>query len=195
MLTEVPMLLVPTVLAALRARRSVFHSEADFQHALAWEIHHQNPQVSVRLERPILLHDRPIYLDLHVTEGSLLVAIELKYKTRPLDVTVDGEAFHLLGHAAQDLGRYDFLKDVQRLEAVVLDHPNTIGYAILLTNDSTYWGPPHNAGSIDAAFRLTEGRTVHGTLAWVSSASPGTTRGREQPIVLHGTYPIHWDVY
>jgi hypothetical protein len=34
----------------LRQHRPVFHSEADFQHALAWTAHQSNPSLRVRLE-------------------------------------------------------------------------------------------------------------------------------------------------
>lgn len=41
---------LPPVMSALAKDRPVFHSEADFQHALAWEIHRRWPETSVRLE-------------------------------------------------------------------------------------------------------------------------------------------------
>jgi hypothetical protein len=44
---------VSAVLTALAKQRPIFHSEADFQHAIAWEIHKHLPRASVRLERPI----------------------------------------------------------------------------------------------------------------------------------------------
>ena len=42
------------VLRSLSCQRPIFHSEADFQHALAWLIHLQHPDAIVRLEyRPL----------------------------------------------------------------------------------------------------------------------------------------------
>jgi hypothetical protein len=38
------------ILGALALKRPIFHSEADFQHAVAWEIHSRRPELSVRLE-------------------------------------------------------------------------------------------------------------------------------------------------
>jgi len=38
------------VLTVLAERRPVVHSEADFQHALAWEAHRLDPDLRVRLE-------------------------------------------------------------------------------------------------------------------------------------------------
>jgi hypothetical protein len=40
---------------------------------------------------------------------------------------------------AQDLGRYDFIKDIGRVENIVTDRaPRASGYVILLTNDPSY---------------------------------------------------------
>ena len=44
------MLDIHGLMSKLRKRRPIFHSEADFQHALAWEIHLANPSHQVRLE-------------------------------------------------------------------------------------------------------------------------------------------------
>ena len=38
------------------------------------------------------------------------------------------------------------------------------------------------------------GRVVGGTLAW-QGAGAGTTRGREDPVALHGTYKLEWCPY
>ena len=75
---------------ALSASRPVFHSEADFQHALAWLIHQQSPESNIRLEyRPPWLDVRA-YLDILIEDAAGMHAIELKYKTRRASVTVRG---------------------------------------------------------------------------------------------------------
>ena len=43
---------IAAVMDTLRAKRTVFHSEADFQFALSWEIQLHYPDASVRLEYP-----------------------------------------------------------------------------------------------------------------------------------------------
>ncbi len=50
------------VLNTLATQRRVFHSEADFQHALAWEIHRRLPHAAIRLEYPISVLNNLIYL-------------------------------------------------------------------------------------------------------------------------------------
>jgi len=179
----------------LARKRPIFHSEADFQHALAWELHSQLPESEVRLELPIESSGNALHLDLWLSAPGRAVAIELKYKTRSLSVKLNGESFSLKSHSAQDVGRYDFLRDIQRIERIVSSHPGTRGYAILLTNDSSYWKPSSDIKTVDGAFRLHEGRSVEGTLAWGSNAAPGTIRSREKPITLVGTYKIIWKEY
>ncbi len=190
------MINISQVLTSLASQRPVFHSEADFQHAFAWEIHRQLPAASIRLEFPLQLQGNSIHLDIWATQKKLALAVELKYKTRALSVRVGDEKFTLTDQSAQDLGRYDFMKDTQRLEKIVArPSPNTVGYAILLTNDSAYWARSRNSQTVDADFRIEEGRIVHGELKWGAGASEGTKRGREKPLRLSGHYNTTWVDY
>ena len=181
------------IIDRLSSLRPIFNMEKDFQLALGWEIQKKFPDWSVRFEhKPTNLKDR-IFVDLWI-KGDQTSAIELKYKTRKLDVNVKGESFNLLDQAAQDLGRYDFLKDVERLENIVSTHNNVKGYAVILTNDSAYWKSP-TTETVDAEFRMHEGRILNGELAWGTEAGAGTMRKREKPIKLTGTYKLSWKDY
>jgi len=179
----------------LASERVIFHSEADLQHALAWQIHLGWPKYSIRLEfKPPEIKER-LYLDIWAADKDEKLAIELKYKTRRLHVKVGDEVFHLLDQSAQDIARYDFLKDVHRLEQIVYGSNDVVGYAIFLTNDSAYWKLPINRRTIDADFRIHENRVVTGELQWEQSASKGTMRGREEPIPIKGVYNLNWQDY
>ncbi len=180
------------VMMNLAKRRLIFYSEADFQFALAWHIHEMMPDCQVRLEfKPF--PDERMYLDIWLpTEET---AIELKYLTRAIDTECDGERFVLRDQAAQDISRYDFLKDIQRLERVVSEDRAKAGCAVLLTNDQGYWNPPSSINTIDASFRLYEGREITGELAWSDRAGSGTTKNREEPIFLKGRYKLSWRDY
>jgi hypothetical protein len=186
---------ITDVLATLAQQRSIFHSEADFQHALAWELHNQLPNAAIRLELPVAHRNKLLHVDIWIVQNEQILALELKYKTRALVLPIGDETFKLLNQSAQDFGRYDFIKDLQRLELLLADRRQAIGYAILLTNDSSYWTPPRDAGSIDADFRVPDGRMLHGVLQWKAHASVGTMRGREAPLEISGTYPLRWDEY
>ena len=189
------MFTINDLLTGLAEGRKVFHSEADFQHALAWHIHHAMPESQVRLEVDVMQveHQRrslDIWLPL---EG---IAIELKYKTRGLELERVDESFVLRDQSAQDQGRYDFLRDIQRVEFLRSEREQCkAGYAVLLTNDSSYWKAPTDRDTVDADFRLHEGRTISGTLAWSDRASPGTVSGRKSPIQIRGSYRLHWQEY
>jgi len=186
---------IPKIMSSLTVIRPVFQSEADFQHALAWEIHRGLPEAQVRLEVPVASVDAQMHIDVWVKHENKLYAIELKYKTRALSVQVGEEQFLLKDQSAQTIGRYDFIKDVQRLERVLTLKANTIGYAILLTNDSAYWVHPRGNRTVDADFRLHEGRSLGGLLQWGEDASAGTKHHREDPLTLAGTYPVRWVDY
>jgi len=183
------------ILSTLALKRPLFHSEADFKHALAWEIQTHYPDAKIRLEyRPATI-DGKMYVDVWVELHSQITAIELKYKTRPLDAGHGGEAFRLLGQGAQDQARYDFLLDVHRLERVVAAYPRSVGAAIFLTNDRGYWVAPRALQSVDAAFRLHEGRSLEGELAWGAAAAAGTKSGRDGSITLAAKYGVAWAEY
>ena len=84
------------LMRGLAETRPVFHSEADFQFALAWRIREETGQ-DVRLEFPPFPGEG-MYLDLWVPDIG--TAVELKYVTREHTVAVDGESFSLRNHAA-----------------------------------------------------------------------------------------------
>lgn len=189
------MLDVVETMQKLSGERPVFHSEADFQHALAWQIHLQSPESRIRLEYPLSVDYEELgRLDLMLFEAEREVAFELKYKKAPFFAPLQREIFLLRADSAQDIGRYNFLRDVQRLEKAVSERRNAAGYAILLTNDSLYWKPSPRE-TISDSFRLTEGRKIAGTSSWAAKAGKGTTKGRESPVSLKGIYECVWRDY
>lgn len=182
------------IMSQLAGNRPVFHAEADFQHALAWKLHEVLPDASIRLEyRPF--KDERLYTDIWVRTQSDSIAIELKYLTRRLSAHVNGESFNLSDQAAQDISRYDFVKDIVRLERVVDAGHAAVGYAVLLTNDRGYWRSSTRSMTVDAAFRIHEGRMLTGTSRWSATAGPGTTRGRDHPLNVRSTYTLQWTNY
>jgi hypothetical protein len=89
------------------------------------------PQRPVKLSRV----GKPFHVDIWVERNGEVLAIELKYKTKALQTSERGEEFVLQNHSAQDIARYDFIKDVWRVETIVANYTHASGYAILLTND------------------------------------------------------------
>lgn len=178
----------------LAADRPVFHSEADFQHALAWRIQVARPDATIRLEVPAFDSSRN-RLDLRVGLPKGSIAIELKYwQARLTWKGADGEMFRLIDQSARDMHRAAFTKDVMRIELLVMQDPTVEGWVVALTNEPAYWNPGRDAASSDAAFRLHEGREFGGRLAWRTGTSPTTTKGTEA-IALRGIYRADWHDY
>ena len=124
------------------------------------------------------------------------IAIELKCKTRGLELEQEDESFALRSQSAQDQGRYDFLRDIQRLELMRSKVEQCrAGYAVLLTNDSSYWKVPTQRDTVDTDFRVHEGREVSGAMAWAAQASSGTVGDRKSPIQIRGSYRLRWQEY
>ena len=191
------MLHLEEILNNVATHRPVYHSEADFQHTLAWEIHRIHPNAKVRLEQPYtyMQNSKPIHVDIYLELNDLKVFIELKYKTRKLAIEFSQERYVLTDHSAQDTGRYDFIKDISRIERLTKTTDNAVGYAVLLTNDSSYWNSSSKAHSIDADFRIPEDRNLQGILKWSDNASKGTKKNRNTPLILQNTYTVKWNDY
>lgn len=183
------------VIKSLRQKRSVFHSEADFQFALSWEIKCSYPTAEIRLEYPPAGEPNK-YIDILVCIDGLTFPIELKYKTKILSAIVDGEQYNLKNHGAQDIGSYDFVKDICRVESFAT-HLNRFkcGFVLWITNDPYYWNAPNNSNAGYAAFSVHHGARKTGTMSWGSHLSSGTIKGREQDLVLRSEYEITWNDY
>jgi hypothetical protein len=183
------------VMQGLSRKRPVFHSEADFQHSLAWHIQQNNPAAEIRLELPFFRDQASQYLDCMIRLPEITIALELKYKTRKLELTSSGERFRLKNQAAQDLGRYDFYMDLARIEYLVDQSTNRIGWVIFLTNDSAYWKQARSVEYAYHEFRMEDKRVVSGVLSWGETAGEGTTKSREKSIQLVGSYELNWHDY
>ncbi|MCE2501008.1 MAG: hypothetical protein J4G13_09110 [Dehalococcoidia bacterium] len=192
------MLDIDELMSDLSLRRPIFHSEADFQHALAWRIHETRPDCDVRLEfNPSPDADSRMAVDIWVRLPEGTVAIELKYCTRELQQEWRNERFVLRQHGGQPPRRYDFVKDVQRLEwTLQIPSPADYGFAVLLANESMYWTPPTRTNITDIAFRIHDGHRIgSGELRWGISTGAKTKQNREEPIYLNGTYALYWRDY
>lgn len=173
------------LLSELARRRPIFHSEADFQHALAWLIHEKHPKWSVRLEYPFPGVGE---IDILLKNSEDHFLIELKYKTTKRSLDIDGENFLLKKHGAQPLNRYDGIKDVERIQ-----RSNLSGATIFLTDDSEYW---MNHGDNGRQFSIAEGREIpaNATLAWNDPTRP-LAKKRPHPICLKSNCQLNWVDY
>lgn len=189
---------VHELMEGLSLTRPVFHSEADFQQSLVECIYEK---------RPCLIHSEfypflPERMALDIWIPDKRIAVELKYRTRKLFLNQDdvsgnnliegGETFALRNQAAQDVSRYSFVKDIERLERIADEKPHTLGFAVFLTNDPSYWETSRKPDPVDADFRIPKDKVIKGTRKWDERASDGTKKGREDPIQLTGCYRCKW---
>jgi hypothetical protein len=186
---------VMDLVSRLARVRPVFHSEADFQHAFAWELHRLDPSAQVRLEIQV---QPKKYLDLLFwrTDINRYTAVELKYLTAFWSGQRDGEAFVLRNHGAQDVNGYHIVNDLARLESFCAGRANRNGVFVLLTNDPSYWRAPSHGRLTNAhAFRVHDGLELSGIRTWGPKTGQGTMKGVEMPIELAGSYSLRWHDY
>ena len=134
---------IKITLLELSKTRPIFHSEADFQFALALKL--KEKDFEIRLEKPYLLNNKRLRLDIEIHNKKFeKYAIELKYKTKKFLTIRNNEKFNLKSHYAQNDGAFLFLKDVNRINQLITikddEQPNFKGgFVIFLTNDNWYY--------------------------------------------------------
>lgn len=179
------------IVTSLGQRRPIFYSEADLQHELGMEAVRHDAGISCRLEVP-LFPGKNAALDLCLRSSAGNFGVEIKYLTRTCKLAHMDELFELKNQGAQDIRRYDTLKDIQRIEALIGHGGINSGGVLCITNDPAYWIGPRRPGTCDEQFSLREGRILTGTLHWSRSTGAGTQKGRETPISLAGSYKAGW---
>ena len=104
-------------------------------------------------------------LDIVVKKGEEYIPIELKYKTKKVEKKLTRfneelkrEYIVVKDQAAQDLGKYDFWKDVRRIE-LVRNRFNRVknGLAVFVTNDKSYLKPSRENSNCKAFDMSSEG--------------------------------------
>jgi len=185
---------IEQTLKEMSQERPIFHSEKDFQFALAWKIKEQE-NCEVRLEQNVKINDtETISVDICVIENDKLVPIELKYKTKSFIGQINKEKFELKNQDARDQGCFDYLKDIQRIENCLISNNLEKGYAIILTNDRLYWENKTSNTNFEQ-FKVYDGRKITGSLCWKVGTSDSSKSGRDDCIKLLGNYNVLWKDY
>ncbi len=164
-------------IALLQRPETAFYSEASFQLSLGIELF-KRLGVTARLEMRV--PETGEYLDVFYQHQRCRVGVELKYKTRA--TTKPG--FEYLNQGAQNNGRYDVLRDVERLESFKKSKVIDKGFGIFVTNDKYYMSTIGASAGV-APFELSEGRIIPNALkaGWV---------GRTGEIRLAGSHSVKW---
>lgn len=152
------------ILETFRKEKRIFQNEAQFQHELAIEIANnyldEDTKVILELSSVInVITDKNGKSSRKKDESDIIIknskgeyiVIELKYKTveSSYDRNIYGN-IDLSYQGAADLGKYDYLKDIYRIEQFKESQSESFtinsvlkkyiaGYAIMLTNEDKYW--------------------------------------------------------
>lgn len=157
---------------------NAYYSEASVQHKLAIEIYKQLKKVDPIVEYKI--QRKKEYLDIFCKHKGIRYGIELKYKTRKVEST----DFDYTTQGAQNNGKYDFFRDVSRIERFIDKDYIDEGYVFFITNDQRYYNPARNNTKVKK-FDLIDGTILHGryTPKW---------KGRKKVLTIEGKYFICW---
>ena len=185
-----PITTIPTVLKNLAEERPVFHSEMDFQLALAWCWHEMLPHLQFRLEYPLDLFSNKRCDIVILQDGRIVSAIELKYLTQELKYENTGELFRLKPQSAQNLGRHGVLQDIERMESFLERNPKAQASVIVVTNRDIYWRGSEK-GTVDEEFDIREGIIVTGMKNW----KKGSSNRKRGPVNIQGRYKMEWQDY
>lgn len=142
------------VFAFLESNDELLFNERDFQmHLATWlrnsTNHYDDVDVEYYVPRQELdnyIWDSELRLDIVVKKDSEYCPVELKYKTKKVerkisrfDEDLTADVVVMKNQGAQDLGMYDFWKDVRRVELVRNRFERVKGgLAVFVTNDGFY---------------------------------------------------------
>lgn len=142
------------IFAFLESNEELLFNERDFQmHLATWLRKSANDYDDVdveyyvpKSELPNYVWDSELRLDIVVKKNGEYCPVELKYKTKKVerqisrfDEMLDDKVVVMKNQGAQDLGMYDFWKDVRRIELVRNRFEKVKGgLAIFVTNDALY---------------------------------------------------------
>lgn len=169
----------------LARKRPIFHSEGDFLYSLGREIEINYKNISLRTEWR--MGDIGHWIDLVLfNDYQDKILIELKYISKKCEETINGELFDCRSQGGHPEGRYNFLKDIKKIENL-----KAKGFAIFLTNDEKYWDYSKYAGVIDKEFLLKEGYNFKKEVSynWKSDCETYKNKG---PIQFDYDYNINW---
>ena len=192
------------VFAFLESNDELLFNERDFQmHLATWLRNSANHYDDVDVEYYVpkselenYVWDSELRLDIVVKKDGEYCPVELKYKTKKVErqITRFDEVMHdkvvvMKNQGAQDLGMYDFWKDVRRVELVRRRFAKVKGgLAVFVTNDPIYTKASRPTSN-NYLFGMAEG--AHGTAKhWQNPES--TCAKTHRDFEVEKEYNIEW---
>lgn len=193
----------------------IFISENDLVLSFALYILERFPDAKVNFELPFDIEYKfqtkdenfhnpgNSYLDLHVFLNGIRYGFEFKYHTCKYAVNTNLYKFELKDHIARDVLRFNFRKDIHRLEHLRNNYSEFRihkGFAVLLTNDKALIKTDANKNTLDKEYRFSEIAPIRGgDVKWSKVSGKGNWVGSDQfdimlPLKKEG-YEIYWRDY
>jgi hypothetical protein len=171
----------------------VFHSEADFQFQLAWELKSLK-DFNVRLEySENLSSNKNGHFDIVIiTEDQKYIPVELKYFTKP------HHKYPQLKQQNDTWRTYDYFEDMLRVEHFVNQHNNSYkGYTIVLSNYAFFWEGNVRESTNYYDFRILNNREIKPREYKWADSNAKSVKGtrREKNIELKGHYKFEWNAF
>lgn len=193
------------VCAFLESNEELLFNERDFQmHLATWLRNSANCYDDVDVEYYVpcqeldnYVWDSELRLDIVVKKGSEYCPVELKYKTKKVerkisrfDEELAGNVVVMKNQGAQDLGMYDFWKDVRRVELVRNRFERVKGgLAVFVTNDGFYTKGSKESSN-NYLFSMSAGKAHSKQKYW---AKPESTCAKTHPnFDVEKEYTIDW---
>lgn len=188
----------------LAQQEELMFNELDIQIQLALYLRASGHYDDVDVEYSLPNESLPDYdwgsnlrIDLVVSRDGEYCPVELKYPTRKVTQSIlrfgvdVPEAVVMKNQGAQDIVRYNFWKDVRRMESLRKRFATIKnGIAFIMTNDPSYVRSVRNTSSC-APFSTAEGHKVGpGTVDWQNDPK---VRKNHPAFNLDGSYSLHWD--
>lgn len=193
------------VFAFLESNEELLFNERDFQmHLATWLRNSANRYDDVDVEYYVprqeldnYVWDSELRLDIVVKRDGEYCPVELKYKTRKVerkisrfDEALSDNVVVMKNQGAQDLGMYDFWKDVRRVELVRNRFERVKGgLAVFVTNDGFYTKGSKESSN-NYLFNMSAGKAHSKQKRW---ANPESTCAKTHPnFEVEREYSIEW---
>ena len=193
------------VCAFLENNEELLFNERDFQmHLATWLRNSGNRYDDVDVEYYVphqeldnYVWDSELRLDIVVKKDGEYCPVELKYKTKKVerkisrfDEELAGNVVVMKNQGAQDLGMYDFWKDVRRVELVRNRFERVKGsLAVFVTNDEFYTKGSKESSN-NYLFNMSAGKAHSKQKHW---ANPESTCAKTHPnFEVEREYSIEW---
>lgn len=193
------------VFAFLESNEELLFNERDFQmHLATWLRNFSNRYDDVDVEYYVpwqelegYVWESELRLDIVVKKDGEYCPVELKYKTKKVErqITRFDEVMHdkvvvIKNQGAQDLGMYDFWKDVRRVELVRNRFERVKGgLAVFVTND-VFYTKGSKESSNNYLFNMSVGKAHSRQKHW---ANPESTCAKTHPnFEVEKEYAVEW---